>query len=438
MKAFDRTGFIYPLLLVSLVVLALFSNSISRLNQGYRKQVVHLTEKNLSFEIAYSALSGMLARVYVNPWKNRFFSTPTSQMGISLLDGRYDFFICDSPGHEKQFDAYIQVHFKEKERLYFWRIQYFDDLLETSNHFRIIYFETMNAVDIPTTPNNPIVDRVESLLQRRRQNQPKAMELSQKVLPFSDSAAIAAQLGAPAPEYDDSPNLAFNPKTTRSGTSPDLPVLPPVSPSEVPKPASPGSGSPGGSGSGNPVPATVSEDDLKSALSTLDQNRLRLERQLADAQAGARQLDSSFSGIWGAFGGPVDFDAIGRMQNLAATWLKDFAATAPSPEILAQSVQVADSYLQQALTMAQDLLTQADQVPAAWSAYFQAHPEPIEVQDEDPFGGLTGTTSTFDGVQRSAELQTWWESHRAQQQTRLETMMTNWETLKAGIVGAGE
>lgn len=222
----NSKGFVYLLVITAVLAAVFFSLTLSNLNQGFRKQVNYVAYKDISFEMAYSVLSGIMAKVYAKPWSERFFaSTPAIVNGETILYGTYDFLVEDTPGKNHQFDAYIRVNLHGKKRLYFWRIAYHDHILDISLNFSKIYFTNLDEDKFPTASGNRIATEVDRILANRELNREKSEKLALVLKGSNNSKDIADLLNAPKPVFPDNDFPDFNPLQPKAPEIAETPAL---------------------------------------------------------------------------------------------------------------------------------------------------------------------------------------------------------------------
>jgi len=207
------------------------------------------------FNLAFSAYSKILARLYEKPWGERYFKDgPVSENNVSMFDGVYDSFVIDSPGKAFQVDIYIRVKALEASDVYFWRILYNDDLLDVSNRFYQVFFSNLDSRDYPKGSQSTFATRVEEILAERKVNHPKALECARAISTLSSPEDIAKVLQArpqgasPLPENPgeppqnkpvQKPSGLFSSPAQRTQVSPPV-TVPPTPPSSQPSaPSSP-------------------------------------------------------------------------------------------------------------------------------------------------------------------------------------------------------
>ncbi|MBF0500912.1 MAG: hypothetical protein HQM09_12315 [Candidatus Riflebacteria bacterium] len=178
-----RRGFVIPFAIMAIIAFGLLIFSFSRVSQGNRLKIAHLSKTQNSFYIASSSLANMLARLHSSGWANRSFrDAPTKESAMPLLGGDYDLHVENSPGKDFQADVYIRTRFGGLTKLYFWRIAYRDDLLDISNRPQVILFTAPKDDVYPKTGQpNTFPGFVDGLLNTRTLNQDMATDLANKI-----------------------------------------------------------------------------------------------------------------------------------------------------------------------------------------------------------------------------------------------------------------
>lgn len=237
-------GFVYLLVIAAVLAAAIFAITISSLNQGFRNQVQHVALRDLSFELAYSVMSDVMARVYAKPWAERFFaSAPHLANNKSLYGHKYDLMVENSPGQNMQFDVYVRTRILDTNRMYFWRVHYNDNLLDVSDAFTSIYYAGDEKADLSPANTGEIAKKVEKILQNRAKNLEKAVQLSSVLSGVNNTRDIASILGAPDPDFSAVPPGNFNPQSPRAPELPQSPgIVPPMT--EIPQDPAPTSQNP--------------------------------------------------------------------------------------------------------------------------------------------------------------------------------------------------
>lgn len=216
-----KSGFVYLLVLLAAIAVTFFASTMLNLNQNFRQQVVHLAYRDISFECAYSVLSGIMARVYKSGWNNRFFHPkPFQAFALPVNMGTYDYYVEDSPGKDHQMDVYIQINLSGRTQLYFWRVKFHDELLDFSNHFSTIHYDNPNADKFPpTNDNKTLSEEIDGILLQRSLNADKARETIATLVNENDTLKIARSIGAPIPNLPEYiGNDDFDPVKSKAAT----------------------------------------------------------------------------------------------------------------------------------------------------------------------------------------------------------------------------
>lgn len=227
-----RRGMALPFTIVAMVVVIGFIMTMSRMNQGVKTQIFHTNNHQLSFLMAYSALSRVCAKIHSFSWASRpFATTPYAENKVALQGGHYDLFVENSKNREFQADVYVRTHLAGISRMYFWRIRFNDDLLDVSNQIFVEAFLNGDPKDFPVTGKaNPFAKKVEDLLAQRAANQKKSDLLAREVLKLKKPNDIIKELNgrpieAPDGSFPPTPeDMALAAKVPVS--MPEMPLLP--------------------------------------------------------------------------------------------------------------------------------------------------------------------------------------------------------------------
>lgn len=245
-----RRGMALPFTIVAMVVVIGFIMTMSRLNQGVKTQIFHTNNHQLSFLMAYSALSRVCAKMHAFSWASRpFAAAPYAENKVALQGGHYDLLVENSKNREFQADVYVRTHLAGISRMYFWRVRFNDDLLDVSNQIFVEAFLNGDPKDFPVAGKaNPFATKVEDLLAQRSANQKKSDLLAREVIklkkpndiikelngrpieapdgslpPTPEDLALVARVPVPLPEM---PTLPGSEKPSAPGPNPALPPSP--------------------------------------------------------------------------------------------------------------------------------------------------------------------------------------------------------------------
>lgn len=345
----SKGGFVYLLIILAVLAVSVFLLTVGNLNDSFRQQVNHVAHKDVAFEMAYSVLSGIMARIYTNPWSDRFFAAgPVSVMNKSILDSKYDFLVEDSPGRDHQFDAYIRIDLLGKKRLFFWRVGYHDNILEVSRHFSKIFFTTIDENKFPSGSGNRISDEVDKILENREKNREKA-ELTSKVLKGSNNSKdIAELINAPTPKFPDNDFPDFNPISPKA---PEIVSIPGVAPPPAEeKPKIPAVNTP--PSSNNPSVEKEKIDQLIQQL-RLNESGMGSANNNAVSESGDINMGSMNYANNSLKSGLNNADLI--LQE-AQTIISEFAELSPGPAALLEKAKVAQSYIDKGTEIFESLI----------------------------------------------------------------------------------
>jgi|GEM_PF-2501620 len=153
-----RAGIMLPLAIFASLAIGFLAYFLNTMNQSYRNQINHFNKHQITFMIAYSAFSKILAKVQNAPWSERFFKTrAVRENQIALFGGEYDSYVENST-KEYQADIYIQSQYGGYTCLYFWRIVYNDSVLDISNRIQTIFFGAFSPDNFPSDKPRGIND----------------------------------------------------------------------------------------------------------------------------------------------------------------------------------------------------------------------------------------------------------------------------------------
>ncbi|HNX74446.1 MAG TPA: hypothetical protein PLM07_20055 [Candidatus Rifleibacterium sp.] len=242
MRSFKtRLGMALPFTIIAMVVVVGFIMTMSRMNQGVKNQIFHTNNHQLSFLMAYSALSRVCAKIHSFSWANRPFVTdPLVENKVALQGGEYDLLVENSKNRDFQADVYVRTHLAGISRMYFWRVRFNDDLLDVSNQIFVEAFLNADPKDFPVAGKaNPFASRVESMLAQRVANQKKSDQLAREIIKLKKPNDIIKEInGRPIAPGD--PGFPPPPEDIEIAKKEpvDVPQMPPLPGSE--KPSAPG------------------------------------------------------------------------------------------------------------------------------------------------------------------------------------------------------
>lgn len=173
-----KRGYIFPMVLFASLAVGLLVLTISQFQTSNRQKYQHLNDYQAAFNIAYSALVEVLADIQSRQWSNRSFKSGPKDRSASLFGGSYNLRVEDHASIEFMFNVKIRVKFKEKSHLFYWRMQYNPSLLDFTNLFIPVYYEEYGD---PANAPTDIDSKVDEIMQRRKDNQPKIEEIAEKL-----------------------------------------------------------------------------------------------------------------------------------------------------------------------------------------------------------------------------------------------------------------
>lgn len=237
-----RRGVALPFTVLAMIVAIGFIMTMSRMNQGVKSQIFHTNNHQLSFLMAYSALSRVSAKVHAFSWANRpFVSEPYVENKVALQGGEYDLLVENSKYNEFQADVYVRTHLAGISRMYFWRIRFNDDLLDVSSQIFVEAFLNADPRDFPVAGKpNPFATKVEALLAARVANQTKSDLLAREVAKLKKPEDIIKELnGRPIEVANDGFTVDAEDLKIAQKDPVDLPAMPTLPTTEKPSAAGP-------------------------------------------------------------------------------------------------------------------------------------------------------------------------------------------------------
>lgn len=237
LKMSARKGFAIPLTIVAAIVVLGFVFSMTTLNQGLKTQVFQTNNQQLSFIMAYSAYSRLVAKIHTFSWAERpFLNAPYVENRVALQGGYYDLLAEDTWGKNFQADIYIRTELAGIKKLYYWRIKFNDDILDVSNRIIVEAFLNGDPNDFPTTGGpRPLAGRVNNVLAERKQNQQPSDQLAHEISKLKSEKEILNKLAGKTPEdftqsYPSDPNDELPEDKPLVG----FPIIPAITTLELP------------------------------------------------------------------------------------------------------------------------------------------------------------------------------------------------------------
>ncbi|HNV70687.1 MAG TPA: hypothetical protein PKO06_13385, partial [Candidatus Ozemobacteraceae bacterium] len=253
MKSFlhGKRGVALPFTILAMIVISGFVITMSSLNQGLKNQIFHTNNHQLSFLLAYSAFSKVLAKIHSNSWTDRpFRDGPYAENNVAFQGGTYDLFVENSPGKQYQADIYVRTSLAGITRLYFWRIRFNDDLLDISSRITVEFFTNGEPGDFPKTAGpKSFSSKVDGLLARRASNQDKSDRLARDISDTKGTKAILEKMdGRPLKPFSDS--YPIDPEDQQMNTKDPaaFPKMKPIAKGELPTADGPGTTPPAAGG----------------------------------------------------------------------------------------------------------------------------------------------------------------------------------------------
>ncbi len=270
MKTMERRsrGVALPFTILAMIVISGFVVTMSSLNQGLKNQIFHTNNHQLSFLLAYSAFSKVLAKIHSESWTNRAFkSGPYAENNVSLQGGTYDLFVENSPGKDYQADIYVRTHLAGITRMYFWRIRFNDDLLDISSRITVEFFTNGEPGDFPKSGSSgSFSSKVDSMLARRAANQNKSDLMARDLADTKGAKAILQKMdGRPLKPFTDSYPADPEDKLMNTKDLAAFPKMKPIGKGELPTADGPGTTPPTGADYPplTPVPSALDTSPLE-------------------------------------------------------------------------------------------------------------------------------------------------------------------------------
>lgn len=222
----NKTGFVLPLALLAAFCVAFFMFTVFQLSQSNRHQVQHTNQHQISFMIGYSAYSTVLSRVYEKSWSERICKdAPAKYYGI-LFNGRYDIYVQDSPGKINMFDTYVRVKYADITKLFFWRTEKLDDILDIAGNFKTIWYTEFPVDDSPLSAiASSFASQVDDLIEKRAENRGMADETALKLSELDNIIDIVDIIAARRPEHPDEYVVTIPDKNFEVAILPEYPTV---------------------------------------------------------------------------------------------------------------------------------------------------------------------------------------------------------------------
>ena len=173
---------VIPLTMLAAMAMVYFIFTLSSVNRGYRTQLIRINQQQIMFNVACTAYSKILARIYDKPWDERFFkSGPVAENNLAFNEIPYDSCVQDVSGKSLQVDICIRVKLDPVSKVYLWRILYNDDLLDIVRRSQALLYTPLPPEAFPGTSGTGYSAIIDQILLDRRTNQGKADVAASKV-----------------------------------------------------------------------------------------------------------------------------------------------------------------------------------------------------------------------------------------------------------------
>jgi len=169
---------VLPLVVLGVVGMITLIEVLHDMGSGYSDQVRHVDEGLRCRSLAESVCAMVAARIREQPFHKRFYAgKPFVAWDVALMDGRYDLLVADvPPPRVGQTDVYVQATFGRVKRLYVWRLEYANSILDAAGRLHPILFTVLDK-PLPTNPTtSPYAPLIEDLITKRKNNDRPAKE----------------------------------------------------------------------------------------------------------------------------------------------------------------------------------------------------------------------------------------------------------------------
>ncbi|NCB39802.1 MAG: hypothetical protein EOM80_13640 [Erysipelotrichia bacterium] len=228
-KTFKASGFIFPLVVLGILAVAMFVVFVHSMGSAYSDQVAHVDEFSRCLAIAESGYNRVLAMIRNKPYRSRFFAkAPYRELNVPLFGGSYNLYVVDAPGHPWEADIYIEGIFQRCHRLFFWRVKFENSLLDAVGRIYPLLFTPRDAGEFPNTNDgSPLASVVDDLIATRKNNSAAVAAKAALIQPLTDTRDIIKILDGPT-QIVVAPDLAHG--------SPVIPSASPLTPPPVAAP----------------------------------------------------------------------------------------------------------------------------------------------------------------------------------------------------------
>lgn len=197
-----------------------FVASLSTMNQGHRAGLNHLNLHQHMFNVAFSGYSSVLSKIHAKAWNDRIFKTsPYIQNSVALADAIYDLYVTNTPGKEYQLDLYVRVVFQKTTQVFFWRLLYVDDILDTTGRLYPLVFLDVEAKYFPGGGSS-LDAFMNDILQKRRLNLAQSISVAKTLGTLNKVNDVATVLVA-KPSGTTIPEPGFG---TQNPNTPEFPA----------------------------------------------------------------------------------------------------------------------------------------------------------------------------------------------------------------------
>ena len=171
-----KSGYIFPMILFASLAVGLLIITLSQFQSSNRLKYQHLNDYQSAFNIAYSALVEVLADTQSRQWSNRSFKSGPQNKNADLFGGTYNLRVEDHDSIEFMFNVKIRVSYKNKNHLFYWRMNYTPNLLDFTNLFATAFYKDFQDPADISDPDD-IDEKVDEIISQRNNNRPKVIEI---------------------------------------------------------------------------------------------------------------------------------------------------------------------------------------------------------------------------------------------------------------------
>lgn len=194
-------GIAIPISITVILFVAIIFAGIWSLIQGLSTQRFYVDSQIKVIAIIESAYNIILARLMNTPWEDRWFKNkPDAKSNIYLDDGKYDYFIQDTPNKDKMVDLWIKGEFRNVKRVHFYRIRYHNPILKEisipSPNFVASFDENESKKRLSDSNIQELSQKLDLLINVRNINRPNLYKHWFDIINLINPVDILLKLGA--------------------------------------------------------------------------------------------------------------------------------------------------------------------------------------------------------------------------------------------------